>query len=68
MKGGKLKNARAYEKGGASRGAKAPNAGEVSGRPNDESSSTIHAKHFGHVIKTASKLHGGDPYKASHKL
>lgn len=56
------------EKGGASRGAKGQNKGPVSGKPNDESSSQIHEKHFGHVLKTTNALHSKDPYKASHKL
>jgi hypothetical protein len=66
----KIKNAggERYEKGGASRGAKAPNKGEVKGREGDESSSQIHEKHFGHVISTVKALHKNDPYKASHKL
>jgi hypothetical protein len=69
MKKAGIKNFRpGSEKGGASRGAKAPDTGEVPGRPNDESSMQIHEKHFGHVLKTASALHGKDPYKASHKL
>jgi len=63
--GNQLKNAKMprSEKGGASRGAKGQNVGAVSGKPNDESSMEIHKKHFGHVLKTAQALHGGDPYK-----
>lgn len=33
----------------------------------NEAPGEINTKQFGHVIKTARKLHGSDPYKAAHK-
>lgn len=41
---------------------------KVTSQTNEESAGVISKKHFGHVLSTAKKLHGGDPYKASHKL
>jgi hypothetical protein len=34
---------------------------------NEEPVGVINKKHFGHVVSTAHKLHGSDPYKAAHK-
>lgn len=56
------------EKVPKSRGARGGHAGSVPGHNPDEAPSEINKKHFGHVRKTAQALHGGDPYKASHKL
>jgi hypothetical protein len=63
----KLKNAiKGAEKKTMSRGGAAPSSKKL--HTDKEPVGTINKKHFGHVLKTASALHGGDPYKAAHKM
>jgi hypothetical protein len=66
-----IKNAKREGEGQAGTGSritKPTGKGMVPGASNDESSQTINERHFGHIKKTVQKLHGSDPYIASHKL
>jgi len=47
---------------------KRKSSGIMGGASINEAPGEINTKQFGHVKKTAMKLHGSDPYIASHKL
>jgi hypothetical protein len=50
------------------RAAGKPGHGKITGGvPNDESTTEINQKHFGHVVKTSNALHKSDPGWGQHK-